>query len=75
MLQLKGEKVLVLPFIANMNECEDNEDSERDGQNEEKARSYDLCQRVWTHIVQHVLCHPCMSEIIKHFNNLKSWDS
>ena len=46
MLKLKGEKVLVLPFIANMNECEDNEDCERDGQNEEKARSYDLCQRV-----------------------------
>ena len=57
----------ISPLIADVNECEDNEDGERDWKNEEETRGYDLSQWVGADIVDHVSCHPRMSEILKTF--------
>ena len=59
--------ISISPLIADVNECEDNEDSERDWKNEEETRRYDLSQWVGADIVEHVSCHPRMSEILKTF--------
>ena len=36
--------ISISPLIADVNECEDNEDGERDWKNEEETRGYDLSQ-------------------------------
>ena len=42
-----------LPFIANMNDGEDNEESERDGQDEQETGGDELSEWVRADIVQH----------------------